>query len=138
MQTITLEFPYNSRLTYTAIKNFFSQKSSKFSAIYCNDDLFVIEARHGILISPFSENVKVKVVASSPESCKVVIESLSRSILNLLNLGANKANVKDLSDIINNEVYKIYNVFDSDSADKSSKKSSCSTIRIVRPEIKFK
>ena len=40
-------------------------------------------------------------------SCKVVIESSSRSILNLLNFGANKGNVSDLSDYINNEVYKL-------------------------------
>jgi len=37
----------------------------------------------------------------------VVVESSSRSILNLLNFGANKGNVSDLSDYINNEVYKL-------------------------------
>ena len=58
-------------------------------------------------LSPFTENVKMKVSATSSQTCKVVIESSSRSILNLLNLGANKGNISDLSDYISNEVYKL-------------------------------
>lgn len=106
MQTTTLEFPHNARTTYTAIKRLF-EKNTKFSSVKCNDELFIVEARHGLWISPFSENVKMKVVATSSNTCKVVIESSSRSILNLLNFGANKGNVTDLSDYINNEVYKL-------------------------------
>ena len=106
MQTTTLEFPHNARRTYTAVKHLFD-KSTKFSSVKCNDDLFIIEARHGLWISPFSENVKMKVVATSSQSCKVVVESSSRSILNLLNFGANKGNISDLSDYINNEVDKL-------------------------------
>ena len=106
MQTTTLEFPHNARRTYTAVKHLFD-KSTKFSSVKCNDDLFIIEARHGLWISPFSENLKMKVVATSSQSCKVVVESSSRSILNLLNFGANKGNISDLSDYINNEVYKL-------------------------------
>lgn len=106
MQTTTLEFPHNARTTYTAIKRLF-EKHTKFSSVKCNDELFIVEARHGLWISPFSENVKMKVVATSSNICKVVIESSSRSILNLLNFGANKGNVSDLSDYINNEVYKL-------------------------------
>ena len=106
MQTITLEFPHNARRTYTAVKHLFD-KSTKFSSVKCNDDLFTIEARHGLWISPFSENVKMKVVATSSQTCKVVVESSSRSILNLLNFGANKGNISDLSDYINNEVFKL-------------------------------
>ena len=106
MQTTTLEFPHNARTTYTAIKRLF-EKNTKFSSVKCNDELFIVEARHGMWISPFSENVKMKVVATSSNTCKVVIESSSRSILNLLNFGANKGNVSDLSDYINNEVYKL-------------------------------
>ena len=106
MQTSTLEFPHNTRITYTAIKRLF-EKRTKFSSVKCNDDLFIVEARRGLWISPFSENVKMKVVATSSQTCKVVVESSSRSILNLLNFGANKGNVSDLSDYINNEVYKL-------------------------------
>ncbi len=106
MQTKTLEFPHNARTTYTAVKRLF-EKSTKFSSVKCNDDLFTVEARHGIWISPFSENVKMKIVATSSQTCKVIVESSSRSILNLLNFGANKGNVSDLSDYINNEVYKL-------------------------------
>ena len=106
MQTTTLEFPHNARRTYTAVKNLFN-KSTKCSSVKCNDDLFIIEARRGLWISPFSENVKMKVVATSSQSCKVVVESSSRSVLNLLNFGANKENISDLSDYINNEVHKL-------------------------------
>ncbi len=106
MQSTTLEFPHNARTTYTAVKRLF-EKNTKFSSVKCNDDLFIVEARHGMWISPFSENVKMKIVATSNSTCKVVVESSSRSILNLLNFGANKGNVSDLSDYINNEVYKL-------------------------------
>ena len=46
-------------------------------------------------------------VATSSQTCKVVVESSSRSILNLLNFGANKGNVSDPSDYINNKVHKL-------------------------------
>ena len=49
----------------------------------------------------------MKVVATGSTSCKVVVESSSRSILNLLNFGANKGNLKELSDYINNEEIKL-------------------------------
>ncbi len=106
MQSTALEFPHNARTTYTAIKRLFD-KSTKFGSVKCNDDLFIVEARRGLWLSPFSENVKMKVIARSSQACKVVVESSSRSILNLLNLGANKGNVSDLSDYINNEVHKL-------------------------------
>lgn len=106
MQTSTLEFPHNARTTYTAIKRLF-EKHTKFCSVKCNDELFIVEARRGFWISPFSENVKMKVVATSSTTCKVVVDSSSRTILNLLNFGANRCNVSDLSDYINNEVYKL-------------------------------
>lgn len=107
MQTSTINFQHSTRTTYTAIKHLFELKRTKFSSIKYNDDLFIIEARHGAWVSPFSEKIKIKVAATSSTSCHVVIESSSRSILNLLNFGANKGNVSDLSDYINNEVYKL-------------------------------
>ena len=106
MQKTTLEFPHNARTTYTAIKRLF-RKKTKFRSVKCNDELFIVEARRGLWLSPFSEKVKMKVAATSSQTCKVVVESSSRSILNLLNFGANKDNVSDLSDYINNEVYKL-------------------------------
>jgi hypothetical protein len=54
-----------------------------------------------------SESVKVKVVAIGTEQSQVTIESSSRSVINLLNLGANKKNVTNLSDFIQNEVWKL-------------------------------
>lgn len=135
MQTTTLEFPHNARTTYTAIKCLFEMKRTKFSSVKYNDELFIVEARHGAWISPFSENVKMKVVATSSQTCKVVIDSSSRSILNLLNFGANKGNVSDLSDYINNEVYKLCQPGEIPIVNQGNDHS---TIRIVTPEIRFK
>lgn len=100
-----------------------------------DDDLLVVEARHGAWLSPFSENVKMKVVATSSHTCKVVVESSSRSVLNLLNFGANSGNVSDLSDYINNEVYKLCQPGEIPMANQGVDHS---TIRIVKPEIKLK
>lgn len=130
MQTTTLEFPHNARTTYTAIKRLF-EKRTKFSSVKCNDDLFVVEARHGMWLSPFTENVKMKVVATSSQTCKVVVESSSRSVLNLLNFGANKGNISDLSDYINNEVYKLCQPDEI----RMTEQGNHSTIRIRKPEI---
>lgn len=110
-------------------------KRTKFSSVRFNDDLFIVEARHGMWISPFTENVKMKVVATSSQTCKVVVESSSRSILNLLNFGANKGNVSDLSDYINNEVYKLCQPGEIPMANQGEDHS---TIRIVQPKIRFK
>jgi len=135
MKSLELEFPHNARTTYTAIKHLFEMKHTKFSSIKYNDDLFIVEARHGMWISPFTENVKMKVVATSSQTCKVVIESSSRSILNLINFGANKGNVSDLSDYINNEVYKLCQPGEIPMVNQDN---AHSTIRIVPPEIRFK
>lgn len=135
MQTTTLEFPHNARRTYTAVRHLFEIKRTQFSGVSFNDDLFIVEARHGAWLSPFSEKVKMKVVATSSQTCKVVIESSSRSILNLLNFGANKGNITDLSDYINNEVYKLCQ---SGEIPMRNQNDDHSTIRILNPEIKFK
>ena len=135
MQTTTLEFHHNARTTYTAVKHLFEMKHTKISCVKYNDDLFIVEARHGAWISPFTENVKMKVVATSNQTCKVVVESSSRSILNILNFGANKGNISDLSDYINNEGYKLC---EPGEIPMTKQDSDHSTIRIVPPEIKFK
>lgn len=135
MQTTTLEFPHNARTTYTAVKHLFEMRRTKFSSVKFNDDLFIVEARHGMWISPFTENVKMKVAATSSQTCKVVIESSSRSVLNLLNFGANKDNVSDLSDYINNEVYKLCQPGEIPMVNQDNDHS---TIRFVQPEIRFK
>ena len=70
MQTTTLEFQHNARTTYTAVKRLF-EKNTKFSSVKRNDELFIVKARRGLWISPFSENVKMKVVATSSNTCKV-------------------------------------------------------------------
>ena len=107
MSTTTLVFPHNARTAYTAIRHLFQTKRTQFSGVKFDDDLFVVEARHGAWLSPFSEKVKMKVVATGSNSCKVVVESSSRSILNLLNFGASKENLSDLRDYISNEVYRL-------------------------------
>ena len=106
MQTSTLEFPRNARRVYTAVKHVF-QTRTRFSNIECDDTHFVVEARRGWFISPMSESIKIRVVATGTESSKVIIESSSRSVLNLLNWGANERNVTNLSDFVQNEVWKL-------------------------------
>lgn len=135
MQTNTIEFSHNARTTYTAIKHFFETKRTKFSSIKCDDDLFIVEVRHGMWISPFSENIKMRVVAVSSENCKVTIESSSRSPLNLLNFGVNKNNVSDLSDYVNNEVHKLCRQGEITMLGQDNQHSN---IRIVPAEIRFK
>ena len=51
----------------------------------------------------------MRVVATGTKSCQVIIESSSRSALNLFNLGANSRNVTQLGEFIRNEVYRISN-----------------------------
>lgn len=131
MQSSCIDFPHNARTTYTAIKHLFEMKRTRFSSVKYNDDLFVVEARRGAWLSPFSEKVKMKVAATGSQSCRVAIESSSRFVLNLLNWGANKGNVSDLSDYINNEVYKLQQVAYDDGRDHS-------TIRITKPDIRLK
>ena len=77
MENTTLSFLHNSRTTYTALKNLFRRQTGS-SSVKFNDDMFVVEARHGAWISPFSERIKIKVVATSSASCNVVVESSSR------------------------------------------------------------
>lgn len=131
MEKSTIEFPHSSRIVYTAVKNLFEMKRTKFSSVKFDDDLFIVEARHGMWLSPFTENVKMKVVATSSQTCKVVVESSSRSVLNLLNFGANKGNVSDLSDYINNEVYKLCQPDEI----RIMEQGDHSTIRIRKPKI---
>lgn len=106
MQRTTLDFPRNARRVYTAVKHVFETRT-RFCNIQCDDIHFIVDARRGWLFSPLSESVKVKVVATGTEQSQVTIESSSRSVLNLLNLGANKKNVTKLSDFIQNEVWKL-------------------------------
>ena len=134
MQTSTLPFPYTARTTYTAVKNLF-RKQDKFTSVECDDNLFVVEARRGAWLSPFTENIKVKVVATGCETCKVVVESSSRSVLTLLNFGANSENVSDLGDYICNEVYRLQNA---ESRPNANNADDHSTIRFKTPDIKFK
>lgn len=136
METSILNFNHASHTVYSAIRTLFESKRTKFSGIDFNDDLFIVEARHGAWLSPFTEKVKMKVVATGPESCQVKIESSSRSWLNILNFGANKGNVSDLSDYINNEVYKLHRVETVQGG--YSQTEDHSVIRIVKPNIKIK
>lgn len=106
MQRTILDFPRNARRVYTAVKHVFEART-RFCNIQCDDIHFIIEARRGWFISPMSESVKIKVVATGTEQSQVVIESSSRSVLNLLNIDVNKKNVTDLSDFIQNEVWKL-------------------------------
>ena len=67
-----------------------------------------------------SERVRMRVVATGANSCQVIIESSSRSPLNLFNLRANSRNVTQLGEFIRNEVYRVSNT-DEEIRLKSSK-----------------
>ena len=108
MQREKVDFELNARRAYTAVKRVF-QGRTRFSSVECNDEHFIVEGRRGLLISPLSERVKMRVVATGTDSCQVIIESSSRSVLNLFNLGANSRNVKQLGEFIRNEVYRVSN-----------------------------
>lgn len=134
MEKTTMEFPHYARTVYTAVRHLFEMKGTKFSSVKFDDSLFIVEARHGAWLSPFSENVRMKVVATSSRTCKVVVESSSRSVFNLLNFGANSGNVSDLSDYINNEVYKLCQPGEI----RMTEQEDRSAIRICKPEIRLK
>lgn len=106
MQTDRIQFEINARRVYTAVKRVFYGRT-RFSAVKCDDEHFIVEGRRGWLISPLSERVKMRVVATGTNSCQVIIESSSRAVLNLFNLGANSRNVTQLGEFIRNEVYRL-------------------------------
>lgn len=109
MQREVVDFAeQNARRVYAAVKRVFYGRT-RFSSVECDDEHFIVEGRRGWLISPLSERVKMRVVATGTDSCQVIIESSSRSVLNLFNLGANSRNVTQLGEYIRNEVYRICN-----------------------------
>lgn len=108
LQSERIDFELNTRRVYTAVKRVFYGKT-RFSSVVCDDEHFIVEGRRGWLISPLSERVKMRVVATGTNSCQVIIESSSRSPLNLFNLGANSRNVTQLGEFIRNEVYRVSN-----------------------------
>jgi len=120
----------NARRVFTAVKRVF-QGRTRFSSVECDGEHFIVEGRRGWLISPMSERVKMRVVATSTNSCQVIIESSSRSPLNLFNLGANSRNVAQLGEFIRNEVYRVSNT-DEDIHLKTN------DIRLRDNDIKFK
>ncbi len=134
METTTLEFQHNARTVFSAVCKVFNHKT-QFCSINRNDNLFTIEARHGAWLSPFTESIKIKVVATGFKTSRVTIESTSRSILNILNLGANKGNVSDLADYICNQVYRLGQT-DDHCTEEGVRMSN--PIKFKEPDIKFK
>lgn len=108
MQREKVEFELNARRVYSAVKRIFYCRT-RFSSVECDDEHFIVEGRRGWLISPLSERIKMRVVATGTDSCQVIIESSSRSLLNLFNLSANSRNVTQLGEFIRNEVYRVSN-----------------------------
>ena len=106
MRKTTLNFSQNSRRVYTATKKAI-ERCGQFKHVECNDQTFIIKARHGMSLLSFGENITIHVVATSTQESEVWIESASRIFLNILNGGANKKNVQSLEDYIRNEVYKL-------------------------------
>ena len=126
MKSSTLEFPHNARTVYTAVKHVV-QSCGRFSNIKCNDTNFVVKASHEMPLIPLGENVRIRVVASGVETTKVIVESSAKLFLNIF--ASNKDNVQSLSDFISNGVWKLLPIDDG---------RDHSTIRIVKPDIKFR
>ena len=110
-------------------------KNTGFSSIDYDDSMYVIKARHGALLSPFSESIVIGVTATSSSTCMVKIKSSSRSVLNLLNFNANKDNIEVLKQYISNEVYKL---MQPDEIKMKQQMDNTSEVRITPPNIKFK
>ena len=106
MKSSTLSFPYNARRVYTAVKGAF-RRDAQFKHVKCDDELFVVTARHGASLLALGENIKVRVVATGTASSKVVVESGNWLPINLLNIGQNKRNVTTLAEFIANRVYRL-------------------------------
>ena len=106
MRKTTLNFSQPARRVYTATKKAIEQ-CGQFKHIECNDQTFIIKARHGMSLLSFGEIITIHVVATSTQESEVRIESASRIFLNIINGGANKKNVQSLEDYIRNEVYKL-------------------------------
>ena len=106
MKSSTLSFPYNARRVYTAVKGAF-RRDAQFKHVKCDDELFVVTARHGASLLALGENIKVRVVATGTASSKVVVESGNQLPINLLNIGQNKRNVTTLAEFIANRVYRL-------------------------------
>ena len=122
MKSSTLSFPYNARRVYTAVKGAF-RRDAQFKHVKCDDELFVVTARHGASLLALGENIKVRVVATGTVSSKVVVESGNQLPINLLNIGQNKRNVTTLAEFIANRVYRL---------------CSDEEIHLSAPEIKFR
>ena len=105
MRKSNLNFSQNDRRVYTATKKAI-ERCGQFKHIECNDQTFIITARHGMSLLSLGENITIHVVATSTETSEVRIESASRIFINFINGGANKKNVQSLEDYIRNEVYK--------------------------------
>ena len=86
MQRERVDFELNARRVSTAVKRVF-QGRTRFSSVGCDDEHFIVEGRRGWLISPLSERVKMRVVAT----------------------GTNSRNVTQLGEFIRNEVYRVSN-----------------------------
>lgn len=106
MQQSTLQFNQPARRVYTSVKNAV-QSCGQFKKIVCNEDTFIITARHGMSLLSFGENITIHVVAIGAQETEVQIESKSRIFLNFINGGVNKKNVQSLEDFIRNRVYRL-------------------------------
>lgn len=122
MKSNTIEFEQNARWVYTAVKHTF-QTCGEFHRVQCDDVNFVITAKHGASLLALGERIKVRVVATSTASSKVVVESGNQLPINLLNIGQNKRNVTNLTEFIANRVYRL---------------CSDEEIRLSAPDIKFR
>lgn len=106
MKSNSVEFQQNARRVYTAVRHTF-ETCGMFHGVKCDDANFVVTARHGASLLALGEKIKVRVVATSTQSSKVVVESGNQIPFNLLNIGQNKRNVTTLTEFIANRVHRL-------------------------------
>lgn len=106
MKSNSIEFNQNARRVYTAVRHTF-ETCDMFHRVKCDDMNFVITAKHGASLLALGENIRVRVVATSTQSSKVVVESGNQFPINILNIGQNKQNATTLTEFIANRVYRL-------------------------------
>lgn len=126
MKSETIHFPINARRVYTAVKNAV-YNCRRFKKIKVDDYAFTITASHGMSIIPLGENIEIRVISDSNDSCDVVCKSSSKLFFNIF--GSNKDNITTLDQFVKNSVWKLMPVEQSNDHGR---------IRIVEPDIKFR
>lgn len=127
MKTSEIDFPYPARRVFIACQTAL-RECGMFRSIEGSDRTYRLTASKGIPI--FGENLTINVIATSSDTCKVMMKSTDKLLFNPLKIGNNVRNVKDLDQFISNEVYRL--------CSPEQLHIKAPEIRLSQPDIKFK